>query len=206
MALCAFAANAQERNIRFFYVVHDHTTPIADVTSRLEAEYTAAMDDEYKEMQTIFYLPNGSYHIVVKINTSDDNHEDFYDKFLAEIYERNSHEVDADADVQEIVKIFNDLKLDDPSENVKLSFSFIVTPLFWRVGNNEGVISNLFYTLDLANVIKNHKIIDGSEVSRLTFEVRYPRENPIKFNATMPFGVQNLGGINQYMKDKIYPL
>lgn len=204
--ICAIAVQAQYRDIRFIYVVHDHTTPISDVTSRLQTQYNSAMSDDTGQTQAVFYMPNGSRPIVVKLNTPDDNNEDFYNKLLAEIHERNSHDVDADVDVEEIINIFNDLKLDDPTEEVELAFSFLVTPQFWEIGNNEGVIANLFYALDLANVIATRTMADGCKVPHLSFEVRYPRENPIKFNPTMPFGELNLGGINQYMNEKISPL
>lgn len=204
MTLCALAMHAQDRDINFIYVVHDHTTPISDVTALLRERYNMITGDGF--MQAVFYMPNGSSPIVVKLNTPDANHEDFQNKLLAEINDRNSHDVDAGADLENITKIFSDLKLDNPDEEVELSFSFLVTPQFWDIGNNEAVIAGLYYALDLANVNTNHRMINGCRVPRMTIDVRYPRENPIKFNPLEPFGEKNLGGINQYMNEKISPL
>lgn len=196
LLMCLFIAHAQDgiqpsnKILRFVYIAHDHTTPVQELATRLTDIYEANIADENKD-PLIFYLASGSNPIVVKVNIKDDsnNPEDFEKVLLPELYERNSHDVSPMVDVSTILDIFEDIIIADNNGKLRYlssSFTFFVNPMFWDAGYNESVIVPIYFGLDLPEI----------KEGRVNLEIYQPKNYPLHIIGGKPFGLKNVGGIN----------
>ncbi len=191
LLLFCFAVNAQEtidKNYRFIYVAHDVSTPVNRLSEELRTKYREAI--QFNNV-AIFYLSNGYDPIIVNVNTPhNDNREDFEKRLLGELQEYNSHDVEAELDVNKILETIsnNDFsthkgKIDYASVDI----DFYVGSLFWTLGNNESIISTLYTALD----------IPSYESDNFSFNVFRNIEDDLVYTEGMPFGEMNVNNINK---------
>lgn len=178
---CA-AALAQEKTLRFFYIAHDENTISQKLISELEGNYNDAINRP-DDIAAVFYLPNGDYPLVVRVNTNHSNTNDF-GKIVDELQNNLSHNVDVSTDLKTIPEIFNDI------ENVggKKAFSnvewnYYINSTFWDLGYNESVIAALSWILEMPAAVASGHL-------KLNF---YADENDVlAYDEECPFGPRDL--------------
>ena len=178
---CA-AAVAQEKTLRFFYIAHDANTVTQKLIYELRANYEDAINRP-DDIAAVFYLPNGDWPLVVRVNTNHSNPKDF-GNIVRDLQEKRSHDVDITTDLKKIPEIFNDI------ENVggKQAFSnvewnYYINSTFWELGYNETVIAALGWILEMPKSVSNGYL-------RLNF---YVGENDIlPVDTEHPFGERDL--------------
>lgn len=183
------------RKFCFVYIAHDVNTPKQRLIDRLKMHQNEA----YEEGEdVIFYLASGDDPIVVEYNVGKDNKEAFDEVLVGEINERISHDVDAIGDVERILELIDKADIMDENRNLKyysVEFDFFVNPKFWTLGNNETVIGQLYYALDVPKV-------QGSPIKFMLYEAK---EDRVSYPEGKPFGDMNPDGINQAVAtNKIY--
>ena len=188
----------KKKDLYFVYVAcifdnDENTTdiPIEALYQRLRNDYLQR--GEYGN-ELIFYMSNGENPIIVKVNTKDDNRDDFDDVLISDLRSQMSNEINPSFDVDTILKIFS--KNDFVNENGVLKYKevflhFYVTDYFWERGYGESLISKLHFTLDI------EKIREENDYS-LEFKVFFPDdERNIDVVKEKNFGVRNLNDMNK---------
>lgn len=178
-----------EQQFNFVYVAHDVTTPVQHLVARLREVYTDAI--KYGNA-AVFYLSNGSNPTVVKVNMVGDNRNDFDNLLVPELQDKNSHDVIADIDVDNILNLFSENEIIGEDRQMlynSVMFDFYVNKNFWALQNNEAVIAALYFALDIANLMK-------PEVD-LYFNVYRYKDEPLDYPEGQAFGVKNVNDINK---------
>ena len=85
------------QSLSFVYVAHDENTPVQVLIGRLKDIYNDALNYP-EDYAAIFYLPNGEYPVVVRVNTANDNREAFVE-LVYELQSKRSHDVDRHTDL-----------------------------------------------------------------------------------------------------------
>lgn len=191
LLLFCFAVNAQEtsdKNYRFIYIAHDVSTPINRLSKELRTKYREAI--QYDDV-AIFYLSSGYESIIVNVNTpNNDNREDFEKRLMSELQEYNSHDVEAEVDVDNILETIskNDFSTRKGQLNyASVNMDFYIGSLFWTLGNNESILSTLYTALDVPSY--------NSET--FAFNVFRNIEDNLVYPEGMPFGKMNVNNINK---------
>lgn len=179
-------ASRKEKSFRFVYIAHDVNTPVSRLVERLRANRNDAMEGGE---DVVFYLASGSNPIIVQYNVGENNKSDFDDLLLAELNERNSHDVDPETDLNTIFELLNNLNIVDQNKRLNYmsaKFNFYVNPKFWTLKNNESILVPLFFAFDIPH-------ITGGRVQYQLMEAREDRLPEGKL-----FGDKDVEGINKF--------
>lgn len=182
----AFAQDAMpdriDQELTFVYIAHDHTTPVDELCDRLSDLVDVAKYE--KDQALILYLPNSDMPKVLYMNLPGDNRDEFSD-MLGELRYKSAHEIFPEIDVKQIPEIFNQIDFinsDGTPSFSKFTLVYYVTPVFWKLGYNEGVIANLYFTLDLAKLSKSY----------FKQQIWHSKDDGLKVNEELPFGSKDL--------------
>lgn len=199
LLLVAVTVNARaegdmfDKNIRIVYVEHNLKTDNSALTKDLD-EFRK---DAYYGGLAI-YLSAVDESVLLKYNLGEENPSDSrFASLIGSISNSLYHTVDASTDIENLVKLFDELDLIDADGNLKcasLEILFYVTGRFFELGYHKSVIEPLFSILDIPELEKKGKV---------SFEVLYPASDPDQgfILKDAPFGPENLDGINDYFKD-----
>lgn len=184
----AFAGgDVSDKTMCFVYVAHSENTVVPAVVEYLDARYQRAMESD--DLVLILYLANGTDPIIVKVNTVDDNRED-YAVLMKELKERYRHKVDPEYDLKCILGLFEESDFLKPaSDNLRygaVDWHFHVTSDFWEKGYNESLISSLCFVVGTENLRQEN------------FRLRcyFSRYDAMAFDEEHPFGIKNYGNID----------
>lgn len=186
--------NAQERkdfkekDLTIVYVAHTTDVPLARLIEQLEERYRGGVQFEN---DVIFYLSNGSEPKIVKVNTKDENKNDFEIYITEELWSKRSHDIDPYTDVTTLLQTIDENDFADEEGNLKylsVTFDFFVSESFWTMKYNESIIAKLYFALDIRSY--KEKGLD------LMFNVYRPSEIEIVYEDNKPFGSKNLDNIN----------
>ena len=191
-ALCIKAQDYSKVNLHFVYIAHEPSTPVNQLCKRIRTLRDDAIE---VEDALIVYLSDGRQSLLSFTNLQDiggrnrDQNDAFVD-IIAALQDANSHDVIAQEDRKNILNLFEEYNFID--ENGKFLFSsvtmdFYVGPEYWTLGNQEKVISHLFVDFDAASFSKD----------KLVFNVFKPKGQSLSYPEGMPFGDNNIDGINQ---------
>ena len=179
-------------NLHFVYIDHEPTTPVNQLCQRIRTLRDDAIE---VEDALIVYLSDGRQSLLSLTNLEDkkgmerDKSEAFVN-IIAALQDANSHDVRAQDDRNNILKLFEEYNfVDDEGRFLfnSVTMDFYVGPEYWVLGNNEKVISHLFVDFDAASFPKE----------KLAFNVFKPKEQALDYPEGMPFGDNNIDGINQ---------
>ena len=181
----AFAQDTQEQELTFVYIAHDENTSTSELIKRLRSIYEDAVN--YPEScAAIFYLPNGEFPKVVKVNAGKDNRKEFVE-IVGALQSRRSHEVDSTVDIETIQQILEEVDLkNEKGENnfASVQWIYYVNSTFWTLQYNEDIIASLYFILDMEPMIKS---------GYLTVTMYYSEESDkIPYNRQSPWGDKNL--------------
>jgi len=191
----AFAQDYSNVNLHFVYIDHEPSTPVNKLCQRIRTLRDDAIE---VEDALIIYLSDGRQSLLSFTNLKDiyggnrDKNEAYVD-IIAALQDANSHDVIAQEDRKNILKLFEEYNFIDESGRFlfnSVTMDFYVGAGFWALGNHEKVISHLFVDFD-ASSFSNDK---------LSFNVFKPKGESLNYPEGMPFGDNNIDGINQKLK------
>ena len=195
MFVSAFTVKAQDFsdvNLHFVYIDHEPSTPVNQLCQRIRTLRDDAIE---VEDALIVYLSDGKQSLMSFTNLQDvnsgdrDKNEAFVD-IVAALQDANSHDVIAQEDRRNILKLFEEYNFIDEDGRFlfnSVTMDFYVGPEFWSLGNHEKVISHLYVDFDAASFPKD----------KLAFNVFKPKGQSLNYQEGMPFGDNNIDGINQ---------
>lgn len=193
--LPAKAQDYSSMNLHFIYIAHETSTPVNKLCERLRTVRDDALE---VEDALIIYLSDGVTSPVSLTNLKDQtgrnrDSQDSYTDIIAALQDFNSHNVVARNDRNNILNLFDEYNFLD--ENGKLRFNsvimdFYVGASFWALGNNEKIIAHLFTAFDAASYSKD----------KFSFNVYKPKGENLQYVEGMPFGDNNIDGINSKLK------
>ena len=152
-SLSAQAQNKHEQDFTFVYIAHDVNTPIDVLSDRLNTMYRDAID--YPDIRaTVFYLANSEAPMIVKINTEDDNREDFQN-IIYELQHKRAHDLEPMTDLVEIQNALAESLVNDENEPIYQSCElfFYINSTFWELECNENLIAPLFLICGMKELI-----------------------------------------------------
>lgn len=178
---------AQESSDFYFnYIVHDRTSAVQSLSKTLRDMYNDAMRFGYA---CIFYLANGENPIVVRVNYGEDNRDDF-NALLGEIQNKTSHEVSVNADLENIVQMFNANDFLSEGNQLKypsVTWNMYTSKLFWEMGYNESLLAALHWVFDLGSL----------ESMDFYYNIFHASLDELQIDEEHPFGEKNLNGIEK---------
>lgn len=193
--LPAMGQDYSKMNLHFVYIDHETTTPVNRLCQRLRTLRDDALE---VEDALIVYLSDGAQSPVSITNLKDESghNRDANDSFttiIAALQDYNSHSVVATMDRTNILNLFDEFSFVDA--NGKLRFNSVIMDFyvgsgFWSLNNNEKVIAHIFTVLDVAKYPKE----------KLSFNLYKAKEDNFHFTEDMPFGDNNIDGINSKLK------
>lgn len=191
MAIAVSAQDYSKMNVHFVYIDHEPSTPVNRLCERIRTlrEDAIEVDDAL-----IIYLANGPQPLLSFTNLKDlyGKNRDTNDAFvniIAALQDANAHDVLAREDRKSILKLFEEYNFVDNTGKFlfnTLTLDFYVGSEFWALGNNEKVISRLFSVLDASSFSKE----------KFVFNVFKPKGEKLKYPEGLPFGDNNIDGIN----------
>lgn len=167
------------QDLSFVYVAHDENTPVQMLIGRLKDMYNDAVN--YPDQVAIFYLPNGDYPVVVRVNTGNDNREAF-GNLIDELQSKRAHDVNRYVDRTRILDILAENDLTDDSGNPRyrsVEWNYYVNSTFWNLGNHEYIIASLFWDIGMEPLLKS---------GYMRVNIFYSEDDTIPFNMEHPFG------------------
>lgn len=182
-------------NFHFVYIDHEPSTPVNKLCQRIRRLRDDAIE---VEDVLVIYLSDGQNSLLSFTNLPD-VHEKERDKdeafvnIIAALQNANSHDIIAREDRKNILKLFDEYNFVDEEGRLRFKsvvMDFYVSPEFWALGNNEKVISYLYVDLD----------IESFSQEQLTFNIFKPKGEDLNFPNDIPFGDNNINGINQKVK------
>lgn len=169
------------QDLSFVYVAHDENTPVQVLIGRLKDIYNDALNYP-EDRAAIFYLPNGEYPVVVRVNTANDNREAF-GELVYELQSKRSHDVDRHTDLTRIQSILeeNDIVDTDGKPRFRsVEWIYYINSTFWNLGYHEYIIASLFWIVDMEPLIKS---------KYMHVNIFYSGEyDVVPFNKEQPFG------------------
>lgn len=124
--------------------------------------------------------------------------EDAFNNIIAVIQDSKSLPVNAQSDVSNVIDILNASDFVDESGKMKYrkaEIDFYAGSRFWRLGFNNSIIAHLYSVLGIASLPKNE----------VEFRVFVPKtDEKFKYPEGMPFGDNNIDGINERIKIQKY--
>ena len=194
-SVCINAQDYSKMNFHFVYIDHESSTPVNKLCQRIRTLRDDAIE---VEDALIIYLSDGRQSLMSFTNLHDvhgknrDKSEAFTG-IIDALQNANSHEVIAREDRKNILKLFEEHNFVDEEGRLRFNsvvMDFYVGPKFWTLGNNEKVISHLYVDLD----------IESFSQEELTFNVFKSKEEVLNYPDGMPFGDNNINGINQKLR------
>ena len=178
----------KEQPFRFLYLVHDPTSPVSTLIESLRKIERRAR--QYNQV-CLIYLSNGRKvdevpFFLAQINTEEDNRNEF-DKILGELNNKLSHEINIQADISHILKIFDEHKIIDDNGDLlykSVAMEFYLTSHFCENGYVDDFIVPLYVAFDVHNLpdkFKFYVMVNGVD-----------REDPEYY-----FGNKNYNSINE---------
>lgn len=189
--VAAQGASVADKNIRVVYIEHNLATDVPALLKIL-GEF---MNDTYYD-GAVFYLSNGSESKMLKYNVDDNsNTREEFDAMLGQLNSGLYHNVDAQTDLDNLVRIFDDLDIVDEDNKLKaksLEVLFYVTGNYFELGLHQAVIAPLFSILDIPHI---------TPAGDVQFQVLYSPDDSGKEFLTRPepFGKEDIDGINEYI-------
>jgi hypothetical protein len=195
IALSAKAQDYSKMNLHFIYIAHETSTPVNKLCERIRTVRDDALE---VEDALIIYLSDGVLSPVSLTNLKDQSglHRDSpesYTDIIAALQDFNSHNVVARNDRTNLLNLFDEYNFLDESGRLRFNsviMDFYVGSSFWLLGNNEKIIAHLFTAFDAARFPKD----------RFSFNVYKPKGEKLNFVEGMPFGDNNIDGINSKLK------
>lgn len=173
---------AQQKELKFYYIVHSIETPVAKLCEDLRDFQKAAKN---RKEPTIFYLSNMNSPIIacynVGGNTNDDEH---FSAIIGALQGRNYHTIDVQTDVRMITSLLEAANLQDNNGNYSYSHLFwrvYLTQEFWQLKYNEKILAKVLYITELQN---------ASNFVRL--QIYYTGEEDFIYDEKYPLGRYNL--------------
>ena len=191
----AKAQDYSKMNLHFIYIAHETSTPVNKLCERLRTVRDDAIE---VEDALIVYLSDGALSPISFTNLKDNSgrnrdSQDSYTDIIAALQDFNSHNVVARNDRTNILNLFDEYNFLDENGNLRFNtviMDFYVCASFWSLGNNEKIIAHLFTALNAASFPKD----------RFSFNVYKPRGEKLVYVEGMPFGDNNIDGINSKLK------
>jgi len=191
----AKAQDYSKMNLHFIYIAHETSTPVNKLCERLRTVRDDAIE---VEDALIVYLSDGALSPISFTNLKDNSgrnrdSQDSYTDIIAALQDFNSHNVVARNDRTNILNLFDEYNFLDENGNLRFNtviMDFYVGASFWSLGNNEKIIAHLFTALNAASFPKD----------RFSFNVYKPRGEKLVYVEGMPFGDNNIDGINSKLK------
>ena len=191
----AKAQDYSKMNLHFIYIAHETSTPVNKLCERLRTVRDDAIE---VEDALIVYLSDGALSPISFTNLKDNSgrnrdSQDSYTDIIAALQDFNSHNVVARNDRTNILNLFDEYNFLDENGNLRFNtviMDFYVGASFWSLGNNEKIIAHLFTALNAASFPKD----------RFSFNVYKPRGEKLGYVEGMPFGDNNIDGINSKLK------
>lgn len=187
-ATFCFGSVAQGRTLRFVYITHDENTVTQKLIYVLRDYYNDALN--YPDQRAVvFYLSNGNYPEIVRVNTANENPKDF-DRIVAELQGKRSHDVDVETDIENIQRIFNEIEASGGGEPVfeNVEWDWYINSTFWALGYNESVIAALSWIMEMPSLVAN---------GYLDLKFYYDENDILPVDDEHPFGQKGLmDGIN----------
>lgn len=179
-----------KQEFTFIYIDHETNTPVSRLVEKLSE---IKRDLVQMHAPGIFYMAAGSKPIIVRFNMENDNRADFDSLFVRELQEKDSHDIIASVDVDSIIHILSENDIIDGNGQLAyepVTFDFYVGDKFWNLGNNEKVISTLFFALGL----------DKYPAGKVPVNIIRSSGDEISISKEEPYGRKNLGGINERLR------
>lgn len=191
----AKAQDYSKMNLHFIYIAHETSTPVNKLCERLRTVRDDAIE---VEDALIVYLSDGALSPISFTNLKDNSgrnrdSQDSYTDIIAALQDFNSHNVVARNDRTNILNLFDEYNFLDENGNLRFNtviMDFYVGASFWSLGNNEKIIAHLFTAMNAASFPKD----------RFSFNVYKPRGEKLVYVEGMPFGDNNIDGINSKLK------
>ncbi len=180
--VASFTALAQTRTLRFIYIAHDENTISQKLIGELRNYYDDAINYP-EDLSAVFYLTNGNYPIVVRVNTNAQNPKDF-DRIVGELQGKRSHDVDIETDLRVIPEIFSDIETVGGSPAfANVEWSWYINSSFWELGYNESVIAALSWIMEMPELVRK---------GYLDLKFYYDDADVLPIDREHPFGLKNL--------------
>lgn len=189
------AQDKASMNLHFVYIDHEVTTPITELCGRLRSlqEDATEVDDAL-----MIYLSDGRASLVSFTNMKDTSgqgrdKELAFVEIISALQDANSHDVIATEDIKNIIELFDEYNFVEDDGSImynSVSFDFYVGASFWTLGNNEKVISHLYHDFSMSELPKD----------KFNLNIYVPKTDHVSFPEGMPFGDNNIEGINDKLK------
>lgn len=188
----AKAQDYSKMNLHFVYIDHETSTPVNQLCKRIRTLRDDAIE---VEDALIIYLSDGRQSLLSFTNLEDRNNlnrdtPEAYVNIIAALQDANSHDIIAREDRKNILNLFDEYNFVDEQGHFlfnSVTMDFYVGPDYWNLGNHEKVIAHLFVDFDASSFDK----------AKLAFNVFKPKGVELKYPEGMPFGDNNIEGINQ---------
>ena len=191
VATIAKAQDYSTMNLHFVYIDHEPSTPVNQLCERMRTlrDDAIEIDDAL-----IIYLADGKQSLISFTNLKDiygkdRDTNDAFVSIIAALQDANSHDVIANEDRKNILRLFDEYNFIGEDGSFKFSsvtMDFYVGSGFWALGNNEKVISHLFVDFDVSSLPKD----------KFVFNVFRPKGETLDYPEGKPFGNKNIDGIN----------
>lgn len=186
------AQDYSKMNLHFVYIDHETSTPVNQLCKRIRTLRDDAIE---VEDALVIYLSDGRQSLMSFTNLKDFNDEnrdtnEAFVNIIAALQDANSHDVIAREDRKNILKLFDDYNFIDEQGHFlfnSVTMDFYIGPDFWNLGNHEKVIAHLFVDFDVSSFAK----------TKLAINIFKPKGVDLKYPEGMPFGENNIEGINQ---------
>ena len=185
-------AGYSSMNLHFVYIAHETSTPVNKLCEKLRT-----LRDDAIEVEDAFiiYLSDGRQSLLSLTNLKDFNQkgrdqESAYVDIIAALQDTNSHDVIAREDRKNIINIFDEFNFTNEAGQLLFSsvvMDFYVGPSFWALGNNEKIIAHLFTAFKAADFPRD----------KFSFNVYKPKGQTLGYDKGMPFGDNDIDGINK---------
>lgn len=186
-----FGQDKSSKDLQFIYIAHDENTAVGSLLDRLTEAYNDARNyPETREL--ILYLANDTDPVIVQVNTEYDNQGQF-GQIVEELQTKISHTINPDVDRETIVNLFNENDMIDEAGNPRyysVEWTYYVNSTFWSLGNNEDIISGLYFIMDMKPLIDS---------GNMKVYVMYGTNDRLQYDKNLPFGTKNLFSVSPFM-------
>jgi hypothetical protein len=191
-AITVKAQDYSQMNLHFVYIDHETSTPVNQLCKRIRTLRDDAIE---VEDALIVYLSDGRQSLFSFTNLKDRNNEnrdtnEAFVNIIAALQDANSHDIIAREDRKNILNLFDEYNFIDEQGHLlfnSVTMDFYVGPDYWNLGNHEKVIAHLFVDFDASSFDK----------TKLAINIFKPKGVELKYPKGMPFGDNNIEGINQ---------
>ena len=191
-AITVKAQDYSQMNLHFVYIDHETSTPVNQLCKRIRTLRDDAIE---VEDALIIYLSDGRQSLFSFTNLKDRNNEnrdsnEAFVNIIAALQDANSHDIIAREDRKNILNLFDEYNFIDEQGHLlfnSVTMDFYVGPDYWNLGNHEKVIAHLFVDFDASSFDK----------TKLAINIFKPKGVELKYPDGMPFGDNNIEGINQ---------